>query len=437
MGSPKDPHRLRVGFVCHGWYPDPGGVETHTRDLARALIGRGLEVHALCLDYSEGREPYSVRDEEIEGVRVRRMAYRYHDHRGLADLVSNHGTTDRAESWVREHGIDLVHVHHLTGFGLGLLWRLAPLRIRSVMTLHDYWPLCPRGQMMQASGEVCARPEPEVCAACLLGTWPHLMPSRGGDPRDARGGTVATDAEAADARTRYALAALAQADLLLTPSGAARDVYVRAGLRADAVRVCENGVDVGTLATQVRRLRAERPPRDQVALGVLGSVLPSKGTLELARAFVQADAPQLTLEVHGNLPPYHGDLSYVEELQELAREEERIRLHGAYTTDELAGILADLDGVAAPSRWAEVYGLTVREASAAGLPVLVSDAGGLASVTQGGSTGRVVGEGEWVEALTQFAREPRLREAWSEAPRVLWSTSQMAEEIEALYRSLG
>jgi glycosyltransferase involved in cell wall biosynthesis len=173
-----------------------------------------------------------------------------------------------------------------------------------------------------------------------------------------------------------------------------------------------------------------------VHLGVLGSVIPSKGVLELARALRKARAPGLVLDVHGNLPSYHGDGSYVEELRALAREEPRVRIHGEYKRADLAGILAGLDGVAAPSRWEEVYGLTVREAAAAGVPVLVSDAGGLPGLVEGGGAGVVVArddEAGWVRALERFAVDGAARAEWARGRPRLRTVEEMAEELEGVY----
>lgn len=435
-----DEKGLDIGFLCHGWKPDVGGVETHTFDLAKALAGRGHRVHVLCLDYTPGRAPYSVSESRVEGVRVRRMAYLYQDQRSLADVVDSWRARDVLFAWLAERPLDLVHVHHLTGFGTGALKALEEVGLPFVMTLHDYWPLCPRGQMLRTDGVVCEAPEPAACGSCIAATWPHLMPSGEGDFRKPERGMVKDDEEAAAARTAYALRCLEAPHRLITPSAAARAVYARAGVPAERIVVCENGVASAAITAAVARLRAEgvRPvgSRGEVRLGVLGSVLPSKGTLELARAFQKAAVPGLTLEVHGNLPAYHGDASYTEALAELAREDTRIRLHGPYQVGGLAQILAGLDGVAAPSRWTEVFGLTVREASAAGLPVLVSDAGDLPAVTAGGRRGLVVpadDEDAWVEALRRFGGEPELRAALASGEPAVRTTEDMMRQLERLY----
>lgn len=427
---------LDVAFLCHGWSPDVGGVETHTEDLARELATRGHRVHVLCLDTTEGRDPYTTRTEEKGGVDVRRMAYRYQDHAALADIVYNGRANDVLLGWLAETPCDVVHVHHLTGFGMGALDAIHDVGQPLVMTLHDYWPLCPRGQLLRADGTLSEAPEPEACAACLQATWPALMPSSGGRPAGPEGEPVADDVAAAAARTAYALRSLEKPARLFTPSERAKAVYARAGVDAARIEVCANGIDVEGLREEVARLRAASPARNEVRLGVLGTALPSKGVLELARALRGADAPGLTLEVHGNAPPYHGDSSYVDALRALATADERIRLHGPYDRDELPGILAGLDGVAAPSRWEEVFGLTVREARAAGLPVLVSDAGDLPRVAADGRAGIVVPRDDadaWVEALRRFAADAEARAAWGAFEEPLRASHEMMLQLEGAY----
>jgi glycosyltransferase involved in cell wall biosynthesis len=261
------------------------------------------------------------------------------------------------------------------------------------------------------------------------------MPSPGGARRGPGGEELAGDEDAARARTDFALAALARATRLFTPSPATRAAYARAGLAERAIEVVENGVDTEELARATRALRARAAPQSGLRLGVLGTVLPSKGALELARAVLAARVPGLALEVHGALPSYHGDTRYVEELRALAAREPSIRVHGPFGHERLPEILAGLDGVAAPSRWNEVYGLTVREARAAGLPVLVSDAGALPDVVADGRGGLVVPAGDpaaWVAALVRFA-DPAQRAAWSAHASLPRSALAMALQLERAY----
>ena len=429
---------LDIGFLCAGWPPDIGGVESHTQDLARALKTRGHRVHVFCLDSSSAHEPFTTRTDHIDGVEVRRLAYAYGDHDRLASVVVNARAEDAIHGWLAETPCDVVHVHHLTGFGMGALRALSDIGAPCLMTLHDYWPLCPRGQMLSADGEVCKRPEPDVCAACLSATWAHLMPSGTGLSTGPQGEHLIDDSMAAAKRTEFALEMLGLPDRLVTPSQAALDVYARAGVPSESLVVCENGIETSELAAAVARERASRTSSENegVTLGILGTVLPSKGVLELARTFAAAKVDGLKLQIHGNMPTYHGDDSYLTELNQLGESTANLSIHGPFARAELPAILASLDGVAAPSRWEEVFGLSVREARAAGLPVLVSDAGALPDVLTGASassSSRIVARDDWsawAQALREFKADSSEAMVGSAEPR---STHDMMLQLEKAY----
>jgi len=340
--------------------------------------------------------------------------------------------------WITSKPTDVVHVHHLTGFGTSILEAIRELEKPVVMTLHDYWALCPRGQMFDTEGDVIRSLDNGHCGECLAKTWPHLMPSGGGEARGPQGDEVAGDAGAASARTAFAIKCLESANRLFTPSAAAKQIYVDAGIAPEAIEVVPNGIEVKQLSASVRRQRAVligQTTHAEIRLGVLGTLLPSKGCLELIRAFQEANVRDLTLEIHGNMPSYHGDATYVEKIREIAGNDARIRVHGPYDHARLATIMATLDGVAAPSRWCEVFGLTVREARAAGLPVLVSNAGDLGSVAAEGKAGVVVEVDDhagWVQALKTFA-DYKYRAAWRRHDTQPRSAYDMMLQLEDAY----
>ena len=75
-----------VGMVTAGWWPKVGGIETHARQLAQWLQGRGVRVEVLCLDDDPDAAPFAEHESDDGGIRVRRISYCYHDHQSLADL---------------------------------------------------------------------------------------------------------------------------------------------------------------------------------------------------------------------------------------------------------------------------------------------------------------------------------------------------------------
>jgi glycosyltransferase involved in cell wall biosynthesis len=447
---------LNIGFLAMSYAPDVGGVQTLMTGLAREYRRLGHQVFVLCLDMSGQHPPFSHREEEIEGVRVRRVAYAFHDHRRLADLMRHKQLEEIVLAWLAETPCDVIHAHHLSGFGAGALGAIQSVGQPLVLTLHDYWLIDPLGQMYATESPVAPEPEDllnappfgwavgeprfDVWVNRIRACWPHLLPSGGGQKTGPEEEPLADDIETVRVCLDYALEQLDHPTIVLSPSAAAAEVFVRAGVPPGRIRVCENGVDVTGLVEAVAQERARLAAEAKAAenrpaglkLGILGSVLPSKGALEFVQAFIEAAVPDLRLEIHGNQPPYHGDTRYLERLRRLCELYPAVSLNGPYTQEQLPRLLAGLDGVVAPSRWEEVFGLTVREARAAGLPILVSDTGALAAAAEGGLGGWIVSRDDraaWVAAIREFASDAALRQAKAKHAIQPHSLETMAKEL--------
>ena len=402
---------LRVGFLCTSWSPAPGGVQTVTRELADELMQRGHTVSALVLDEERGARDGECREELVGGVSVRRVGWSYSANTRLADLARTSALEPRVLDWVRDRELDLVHIHQLSGWGLGVPPRLAELGLPLLWTLHDYWALCARGQMFHVEGRRCQEAEDETCGACMARTWPHLESSSA--PEDAQ------------RRARAAKLALEACSALQAPSAAAVGVFEAHGLSSGRVVVRPNAV-------RTPRPLAHRESEGPWRVGVLGAVQPSKGVLELARWMRDLDA--LELHVHGPLVAYHGDSSYVDALKELAEGSDRVVLHGAFEPSELASVLAGLDLVAVPSLWTEVFGLVAREARAAGLPVFASDVGGLCDSD---SLRLPAGDASaWRAALERFAADAEWRADLASRACAGPGLDEVVDRLEADYRAL-
>ena len=188
------------------------------------------------------------------------------------------------------------------------------------------------------------------------------------------------------------------------------------------------------------------PPSAQgpLRIGYLGTLIPSKGLHVLVEAFLwlwQKLGDGCRLDVHGNWVPYHGDNSYLDRVFGDLPQGAPIHYHGAYTTTDLPRILAGIDVVVAPALWEEAFGLTAREALAAGRPVICSRIGGLQDAVEDGVQGWLVPPGDPMalgEALERLAGDRRqLLQMGAAAGQQRRGFDAMATELAGLYRDLA
>jgi glycosyltransferase involved in cell wall biosynthesis len=418
---------MRILLISHGLPPDSvGGVEQHVDGLARALVALGHDVEIWARTGATGAPEGSWHTVATGNPRVHRVHYRWEKVHQLADIYQCGPMAaalagflaTRAGQGVR---FDVAHVHHLTGMGIDSLRALQQAQVPSVLTLHDYWLFCPRGQMFHHREERCETASLSRCGECLAATFPWWL--------------NAQNREAEVARVHAAaVAALAVPDRLVVPSARVIAPFRELGVAADRFVVVENGVDTDRLGA----LPPPWPNAGPLQLGYLGTVMPSKGLHVLLAALAQLPRGLVQLRIHGNVVPYHGDLSYGTRCLQQLQPGSGVQYFGPYGLDELPNLLAGIDVLAAPALWHEAFGLTVREALAAARPVLVSQVGGLqdAVVDEQGYVLPPGDAGAWAGAIARLARDRNLVQRLGRTARGrARSFLTMAADLVAVYHT--
>jgi D-inositol-3-phosphate glycosyltransferase len=198
-----------------------------------------------------------------------------------------------------------------------------------------------------------------------------------------------------------------------------------------------NGVD-GTL------FRPEGEANDPPILYV-GRVEERKGVHVLVEAFEQViskQRPNARLRIVGPHSYWDAQPSpYYQALAERCKGNPRIELIGpTYDDQALAAIYRDSACTVVPSVFPEALGLTALEAQASGVPVVVSNAGGLPETVSPGVSGLVFengSAGQLAEAVLSIIGNPDRRREMGAAARE-WVMSKfswdvIAAELERTY----
>ena len=446
---------MRVLAVHHAWPPESqGGSEIAMAALVRALSARGHDVAVLCPGWDPARPANDLAESTLSGARVwslNRPPAGFESYRDPAATAAVARVLD-------DFRPELVHVGHLGRLPAGLVFEARRRGAAVVITLHDFWPVCALGQLLDRALEVCPGPTPRRCLGCVgdqalvasatssafTGMARVATPQRAAPPVVATLSARAAPAAARGARllaraTGLGSARVAErletmrevlraADILLAPS----EFLARrmAGLGVRNVRVTPNGHE--PLAVVHRTTDAY----GRVRFGFVGAAVPSKGVHVLAEAYRLLAEPRAALRIHGPFVPYHGEAGYEARVRAVLGPFADDALRGPFPHARLADVLAGLDVLVVPSLWEENAPLVVQEALQARLPLLVSGHGALANTVRDGVDGLRFRPGDATDLARVMRRlldEPDLLTRLGRHPPEVLTIDEHVRQVEDTY----
>lgn len=417
---------MRILHVVHQYVPDHvAGTELYTQAVARrqALAGHEVAVFAPVNRAGDFAADPSVE----EGVRVYRAPAGPRSANAVFRGTFGHAGLEAALDVVlsRERP-DIVHLQHLMGIPAAVGAVLRQGGIPYVISLHDYWYGCANGQLLtNDTGILCAGPDRRFhnCGRCAV--------ARAGFTATAGllGPVAAPILRRRDAALRPIFAG---ARRVLAPNEFVRDIHAAMGFPTGHVVINPLGLDAPPdLVEQLAARRAARPP-GSIRLGYLGSISPQKG-LHVLIAAMSGLPDDVTLDIFGD-PSVFPD--YAAELRSASRHP-GIRFQGVLARDRLWNALGDLDALVMPTLWYEASPATIREAFAAGLPVVASALGAPGSMIRDGVDGLLFppgGAAALRAILRGLADDPdRLAALRARIPPVRSEADHVAQ-IEETYR---
>ncbi|WP_158319663.1 glycosyltransferase family 4 protein [Azotobacter chroococcum] len=289
----------------------------------------------------------------------------------------------------------IVHTHHYAHLGLEYLRIIKQIdpSIKIVMTLHEYMAICRNnGQMIKTGNfKLCSRESYDECNQCF------------------------PDKTAEDfwLRKHYFQSHFKLIDQFVSPSEFLRQRYINWGLKPEQIVVIENG------QSDEPTLPARQLSKDETRnrFGFFGQINPFKGLnvlLEALHQIPEDERNKIVLEVHGaNLESQSAEFQeQIERLREPLIKQGVVQWVGPYQPHELRSRMAGVDWVVVPSIWWENSPMVIQEAFVCGLPLVVSNIGGMGEKVRNNIDGVQVPAGNILEWAYTLKKLSSYQEEW-------------------------
>ncbi len=436
---------MRILIAVHHFPPTfGGGAEWRAYRTARGLQQAGHQVQVVCVDSIAQGDGQTLQHVETSynGLAVQRLGF------NLAQSLVPFEWAYR-NPLVGQYVGELIksfrpHVLHLiSGYLMSgsTLQAAQALGVPTVLTLTDFWFLCPRITLVRSDDALCTTPaEPPACALCLrkerrryrlADRWSGGIVGRSLAHfwQERRDGLLT----AVEQRKAYLLPLLDTVEVVISPSRFLKGLFEAQGVAPRRFLYMRQGLDMSDW------VEAEAKRRDgRLRIGYIGQLARHKGVDVLVEAFrrlpVSDPAPQLIL---------YGDTAqfprFAAQLQRRVADRPDVVFAGTFDHAQIRRIHAGLDVLVVPSVWYENSPNVILEAFAAGTPVVVSQLGGMAELVADGVNGFHVAPGDadgLAGVLQRFVDRPELVAELAQHMPPVKTVQQEIGELVQVYASL-
>lgn len=414
---------MKILFAIHQFFPKYyTGTERSVLNIVKQLMKTGHFVQVItygdddlnALDPDKERDGISVQEYTYEGVPV--TGVRDNSLTGNITFGISEGLLKPFLSgFVRRGGFDVIHIAHPCK--MGILARVGKnLRIPVIATLHDFWLLCLRVQLLKPDSALCSGPKNgiECIKDCCKGFSQGVMAER-----------LMKTKEFFDL-----------CNVITSPSRFLIDMFHLNGWVREIQHV-RCGIDYSSVGA---RLKRRYTVGSKLKISYLGTILYHKGIHVLIKAIRKIKSNKITFDISLDIwGGYFHERDYYKRLTRLVRGDKRINFKGEYDYASVFKILKESDLIVVPSLWWENSPFTILTGFAAGIPAIVSNIGGMAELVKDGKTGFTfeVGNPESLaQVIERIMNDPTIINDLKRnisAPRI----EEEAFEYEKIYHKLN
>lgn len=330
---------MKILFISTLYPPQVvGGAERVVQSVAEGLVQRGHECHVVTLGKRASRDDRELNGVKVHELPVRNLYWPFVSPRPGSLRRALWHAMDSYNPWMAtslgdvldDIHPDVVNSHNIAGFSVAAWSAVKRRNIPLVHTLHDQYLLCPNSTMFKA-GRNCDT----QCSVCRA----------------------------------YGAPRIARSDLPDLVTGVSRFILDRhrqyGCFRGVAERVIYNAYERPPSTPQ----DAQREGRKRLQFGFLGRLHETKGIGQLLDAWLRLPDGAAELLVAGT-----GNEAFVRGIKQKVASRKDVQWLGFVKPDALLG---QVDVMVIPSLWHDTAPLVALEGLAWGLPLLVSNRGGL------------------------------------------------------------
>jgi glycosyltransferase involved in cell wall biosynthesis len=150
---------MRIAHIATG-YPVRfhGGITNYVRALAEAQSRAGHEVTVFAGAAKDDRLPLPFLDEEFHSARLRPFSLR---------VLPFDESAERLADRIAGGGFDVAHFHMGLDLALNFYDRIAAGSAPYVVSIHDYFLVCPRITMIDYANQICRQVDLQKCSRCI------------------------------------------------------------------------------------------------------------------------------------------------------------------------------------------------------------------------------------------------------------------------------
>lgn len=451
---------MNILQIVHRFLPTAmGGSEIYAYQLCKELQKRNT-VSVLHTSRDLTQKQYTVHKGNFNGLPVTEIINN-NWYNSFEETYNNPVVDEIFSSIVEQRRPDVIHIHHLEFLSANIISLAKERGIPVIVTLHDFWLMCPREIRMKPDLTRCDEVRDEVCGRCISDpakplsdrsrpslnvlyslakyTTPRLIDIlktiKAAIPetlirRAARSEPAHPGDQQKAIRTRNAFIkrTCAGVDLFVSPSRFLKNEYISFGLPAERILYSPHGHVAEGVRTEKRKSPALR-------FGFVGILAEHKGVHILIEAFNRVQERDVVLNIYG----YNDfNLRYVKRLKAMNRNA-ATRFHGKFDRDSLAEVYSNIDVLVMTATCFENAPMTISEALMARTPVITSDLGGMAELILHGENGLLfkVGDPEDLYVKMKMVINDRsLVETLAEGIKLVKTIEKDTSDFEQRYLSL-